>query len=130
MQGSRRQVGPQAQRELGGLPQAEEAIAAGLLVKGKGKGGAAGKGDGGKGAGGAKISSDGISFIKAFRNIEKKVFKEAINQQKYIKSSVSRLCWIFCCFFIGFPEFFMARARARSRFVVYHDPPPDVPARG
>ncbi len=45
---------------------------------------------GGKGAGGAKISSDGISFIKAFRNIEKKVFKEAINQRKYINKIFSK----------------------------------------
>ena len=30
---------------------------------------------GGKGTGGTKVSPDGISFIKAFRNIEKKVFK-------------------------------------------------------
>ena len=45
---------------------------------------------GGKGAGGAKVSADGISFIKAFRNIEKKVFKEAINQQKYIKKIISK----------------------------------------
>ena len=44
---------------------------------------------GGKGAGGAKVSPDGISFIKAYRNIEKKVFKEAINQQKYIKKIFS-----------------------------------------
>ena len=45
---------------------------------------------GGKGAGGTKVSPDGISFIKAFRNIEKKVFKEAINQQKYIKKIFSK----------------------------------------
>ena len=45
---------------------------------------------GGKGAGGTKVSSDGISFIKAFRNIEKKVFKEAINQQQYIKKRFSK----------------------------------------
>ena len=31
-----------------------------------------------------------LSFIKAFRNIEKKVFKEAINQQKYIKKIFSK----------------------------------------
>jgi len=45
---------------------------------------------GGKGTGGTKVSPDGISFIKAFRNIEKKVFKEAINQQKYIKKIFSK----------------------------------------
>ena len=45
---------------------------------------------GGKGVGGTKISAEGISFIKAFRNIEKKVFKEAINQQKYIKKIFSK----------------------------------------
>ena len=45
---------------------------------------------GGKGAGGTKVSADGVSFIKAFRNIEKKVFKEAINQQKYIKKIFSK----------------------------------------
>ena len=45
---------------------------------------------GGKGAGGAKVSPDGIFFIKAFRNIEKKVFKEAINQQKYINKIFSK----------------------------------------
>ena len=45
---------------------------------------------GGRGAGGTKISSDGISFIKAFRNIEKTVFKEAINQQIYINKIFSK----------------------------------------
>ena len=45
---------------------------------------------GGKVAGGTKVSPDGISFIKAFRNIEKKVFKEALNQQKYIKKIFSK----------------------------------------
>ena len=45
---------------------------------------------GGKGAGGAKVSSDGISFIKAFRNIEQKVFKESINQQEYINKIFSK----------------------------------------
>ena len=45
---------------------------------------------GGKGAGGTKVSSDGILFIKAFRKIEKKVFKEALNQQKYIKKIFSK----------------------------------------
>ena len=45
---------------------------------------------GGKGAGGTKVSADGISFIKAFRNIEKKVFKEAINQQKHINKIFSK----------------------------------------
>ena len=45
---------------------------------------------GGKGVGGTKISSDGISFIKAFRNIEKKVFKEAINQKKYLNKIFSK----------------------------------------
>ena len=45
---------------------------------------------GGRGVGGTKISSDGISFIKAFRNIEKTVFKEAINQQIYINKIFSK----------------------------------------
>ena len=45
---------------------------------------------GGKGVGGTKVSSDGISFIKAFRNIEKKAFKEAINQKKYINQIFSK----------------------------------------
>ena len=38
---------------------------------------------GGKGVGGTKISDDGITFIKAFRNIEKKTFKAAIDEQKF-----------------------------------------------
>ena len=45
---------------------------------------------GGKGVGGTKISTDGISFIKAFRDIEKKVFKEAISHQKYINKIFSK----------------------------------------
>ena len=45
---------------------------------------------GGRGAGGTKISSDGISFIKAFRNIEKTVFTEAKNQQIYINKIFSK----------------------------------------
>ena len=45
---------------------------------------------GGKGAGRTKVSPDGISLIKAFRNIEKKVFKEAINQQKHINKIFSK----------------------------------------
>lgn len=39
---------------------------------------------GGKGVGGTKISYNGILFIKAFRSIEKKTFKAAINEQKYL----------------------------------------------
>ncbi len=39
---------------------------------------------GGKGAGGAKISDKGLLFIKAFRNIERKSFKAAINEKKYL----------------------------------------------
>ena len=30
---------------------------------------------------------------------------------------------MFSWFFVGFPWFFVARARAWSRFAVYHDPP-------
>ena len=39
---------------------------------------------GGKGIGGTKISDDGILFIKAFRNIEKKTLKATINEQKHL----------------------------------------------
>ena len=37
---------------------------------------------GGQGVRGAKISEEGVSFIKSFRNIEKKVFKESKVEKK------------------------------------------------
>ena len=39
---------------------------------------------GGKGIGGTKISDDGLLFIKAFRSIEQKTLKAAINEQQYL----------------------------------------------
>ena len=39
---------------------------------------------GGKGVGGTKISSEGIKFIKAFRNIEEKALKELSNEKKLL----------------------------------------------
>ncbi len=39
---------------------------------------------GGKGIGGTKISSEGKKFIKAFRNIENRVFEEAAKEKKYL----------------------------------------------
>jgi len=39
---------------------------------------------GGKGIGGTKISDDGLLFIKAFRSIEHKTLKAAIDEQQYL----------------------------------------------
>jgi molybdate transport system regulatory protein len=39
---------------------------------------------GGKGVGGTKVSGEGIKFIKAFRNIEKKVFKASVEEKKFL----------------------------------------------
>ena len=45
---------------------------------------------GGKGIRGTKVSSEGIKFIKAFRNVENKVFLEADKEKKYLYKIFSR----------------------------------------